>query len=779
MTRQGNYWAHSDPDGRSMDDPQARLNPLREHLEDVADLAARFAEPWHGIDEARAAGLLHDLGKYGDLFQKRLTGEATGIDHWSAGAYVAWWRWRQKGMATALAIQGHHLGLQRAEKAELDALDPHRLKTAHPLNLRLSEDSIEVLAQRYAAECPPLPTIATSVASRGNDGPVATMLQVRMLYSALVDADFLATEAHFGRLPNGGKGWRAPGPQLDAGTALGHLQDLVARRVEKCMAAPEVKALRADLLADCLGAATSEPGLFTLTAPTGAGKTLSMLAFALEHARLHGLRRIVCVIPYLSIIEQTAGEYREALATNLGPEYVLEHHSMARVSAGRSGSPTAPEQARASLLAENWDAPLVVTTSVQLLESLFANRPAACRKLHRLAGSVILFDEVQTLPVRLAVPILAGLSQLCARFGSTVVFSTATQPAFGHLHERVRSYGPTGWQPREVVKSPGALFSRARRTRVVWSDTQKPLGWDELAGRLADLKHPQVLCIVNLKRHALALLERLEARKLAGLFHLSTNQCPAHRQAVLLRVRAALKSGQPCRVVSTQCVEAGVDLDFPSVWRALGPLDSIAQAAGRCNRGGRLSELGAVRVFQPEVELGPNGKPRRMYPGDDYAAAASVTKEFIGCELDDPKVFERYYRRLYDLAGPELIHKDLDNALKREDFVAVAKHFRLIEKNTINVLVPYEPAYYGALVRDLDTSGRLTRSWIRRAQPHSIGLYRTGAGAGDLANLLRPAPLGRRTYSEDWHILLDPHGQVYDRELYGLREPRTEDCWIA
>ncbi|MCX5999800.1 MAG: CRISPR-associated helicase/endonuclease Cas3, partial [Chloroflexi bacterium] len=269
---------------------------------------------------------------------------------------------------------------------------------------------------------------------------------------------------------------------------------------------------------------------------------------------------------------------------------------------------------RARLLAENWDAPIIVTTSVQLLESLFSKSPSACRKLHRLAGSVILFDEVQTLPVALAVPTLATLSHLSKRYGTTVVFSTATQPAFEHLHGEVKQYSLGGWQPDEIVPPSLNLFQRARRTRVEAPDFDRPVTWAQLAGRLAS--HEQVLCVVNLKKQLSRLFDLLQQHGTDGLLCLSTNMCPAHREVVLSMVKERLASGRVCRLISTKCVEAGVAIDFPAVYRAFGPLDAIAQAAGRCNRNGR-AERGTVSVFLPEEE---------GYPDGAYRQAADTTR---------------------------------------------------------------------------------------------------------------------------------------------------------
>jgi CRISPR-associated helicase Cas3/CRISPR-associated endonuclease Cas3-HD len=758
------YFAHSAPPGQSWE-------PLKDHLRDVADRAAGFAEAFGAADEARAAGLLHDLGKYSDRFTDRLNGKARGLDHWSLGAWAALNQLRQHGIAAALAIQGHHVGLGQGDRDSLRGLDPSELSRRHPRGLTLTETDLQLLMDRLAEDGLGLPALTGSVYDRKSPMFAAGMLDVRMLFSALVDADYLETEAHFGRDSEGRKVHRPAAPDLVPEEALHRVEARLAELAMKSLAAPPVNALRADLAKACLAAAGQAPGLFTLSAPTGAGKTLAMLAFALRHALIHGMRRIVFAIPYLSIIEQTARIYRDLFEPNFGERYLLEHHSLAgthREQGEEKAETDAVEEARrfARWAAENWDAPLVVTTSVQILESLFSNRPSACRKLHRLAKSVILFDEVQTLPQDLAIPTLAALSRLAERYGSTVVFSTATQPAFDHLDLGVRKLCASGWSPREIVPDALNLFDRARRVRVVW-DVETLRSWESLAGELRTAG--TALCIVNLKRHARRLAELL--RGVPGLCHLSTNLCPAHREKILAEVRQRLKDGKPCLLISTQCVEAGVDVDFPSVYRALAPLEAIAQAAGRCNRNGRRDE-GVVTVFLPEDEKG-------LYPPGDYGRGASVVLTLLksagpeAMDLQSPRLFRAYYRLLYDLVGTAAGNRgktgELRKAMEIRDFERIAELFRLIDQDTVNVLVPYDLEEFRRLETDLAATGRLTRDWIQRARPHAVSLYRT-----DRINL-KPAPLGRGQSSEEWYLLITE--DQYDRDLFGFIE--AEDAWIA
>jgi CRISPR-associated endonuclease/helicase Cas3 len=740
----------------------------------VAERAAAFADPFGAGEEARLAGLLHDLGKYSDSFTLRLEGKAHGLDHWSAGAWVVLTRYQQAGMAAALAIQGHHVGL--GSRDGLRDLRPELLAARHPLGLTLTAPDPKKLLDHLERDGLRLPTLTGSVFDQ-QAPKAAAQLDVRMLFSALVDADFLETEAHFQGEADGpgAKRHRAPGPELAPERALAALDAHLDRVAAGSRAAARVNDLRADLRHACLDAAALPPGLFTLTAPTGSGKTLSLLGFALRHAVLHGLRRIVVALPFLSLLEQTVAVYREVFGESFGADYVVEHHSLAgtRDEAPRPGADldaAAEAKRRARQLAENWDAPVVVTTSVQLLESLFADRPRACRKLHRLAGSVLLLDEVQTLPPRLAAPTLAALSHLAHRYGATVVFATATQPAFEGLADKVKPLAATGWQPREIAPESLQLFARARRNRVHWR-LDEPLSWTGLAAELAG--RGQALAIVNLKRHARELAGHLQALGAPGLALLSTNLCPAHRERVLAEVRAKLldDTEPPCLLVSTQCIEAGVDVDFPAVYRALAPLDAIAQAAGRANRNGRL-DAGEVHVFEPPPE---DALP---YPDRAYGAAAEITREMLrdkagDLDLDDPKVFHAYFTRLYLLGKQAEIDPKLLEAIQTIDFTKAAQSYRLIDQDTVQVLVPYDLPVFRGLRAELARTG-LTRVWVQRARPHTVNLYRPKRD-DPRRHFLEPVLLPAGDEAADWYVLLDEDG--YDRDLHGLLP--AEDAWIA
>jgi len=758
------------------------------HLKNVANRAAEYAEAFGASSEARLAGLLHDLGKYGALFQKRLAGTERGIDHWSAGAWAALEDYKSHGIASALAIQGHHIGLLRADNDSLRDFDLKRLSKRHPLELRLSEHELSALLQRMKEDSLHLPEIPSSIYDHktASKMTVAAMLDVRMLFSALVDADFIETEAHFReRNPDGSKQYRETGPQLDAERGFDALSSRLADLAATSTASERVNRVRADLLDGCLESACLPQGLFTLSAPTGSGKTLAMLAFALKHAIQHELKRIIVVLPYLTIIEQTVNEYKKAFGTYLSDtefeQYVLQDHSLAGTRGDSKRQVEHDDQSDpgggARLLAQNWDAPIIVTTSVQFLESLFANGPRACRKLHRLAKSVILFDEVQTLPVSLAVVTLAALARLVERYKATVVFATATQPAFSHLDEHVKKYCSLGWQPREIVPPNLRLFERSRRTKIAWPrDFETPLSWDDLADLLAEPCCDQSLSVVNLKRHARTLFEKLKQRGAEGLFHLSTYMCPAHREFVLQQVRERLHNGKPekrkpCRLVSTQCVEAGVDIDFPVVYRALGPLDAIAQAAGRCNRNGRAA-VGTVHIFLPEEE---------KYPDGTYRQATDVTRILlkqtgVGNMRDslEPAVFTEYYSQLYDLQKPQNNKDELREAVRIRDFAEVAHLYRVIPQDAINLLVPYDRDIYDELAQEVEMDG-LNGKWIARARPYSISLFKPKP-TDPISGCLIPVPVGRYATSDEWFIYAN---KEHYSEQVGLDPPTSLDCLMA
>ncbi|GAA4020253.1 CRISPR-associated helicase/endonuclease Cas3 [Deinococcus rubellus] len=696
------YYGHTHKLGK------AHWQPLWSHAYMVALRAGTHAQPFGETPRAYRMGLLHDLGKYGDSFQRRLEGEGSGLDHWSIGAVFA--KQHCRDLALTLCIQGHHIGLQKGDGATLDALNVQNLTEKHPLELRLTEPKLGILMPRFEADGLAVPPKVKRLPSVPENA--AAMLDTRMLFSALVDADYLDTESAM-RMPDAPL--RPSGLHLEAAKALAALEKHLAILGQNTDIPDKTRELRRDLMDACAAAGHQGGRRWTLTAPTGSGKTLAMLRFALTRAvQDERIRRIVVVLPFLSILDQTVDEYRKVFrAAEFGEQFVLEHHSLA----GTQGMPDdgQDEQRRAArFLTQNWDAPIIVTTSVQLLESLHANHPGTCRKLHRLAGSVLLLDEVQTLPTALAVTTLKTLSHLATeKYGAVVVMATATQPAFDTLHEAISRDEPQGggWQPQDIAPPGLRLFERAKRVRSVWKlDNAAP--WDEVESWLR--AENQALCIVNLKAHALELARRLEG--VDGLTHLSTSLCPAHRRVVLEDIRERLGppskgGGRPCRVVATQCVEAGVDLDFPLVIRALAPLDSIAQAAGRCNRHA-LQEFGELRVFLPEEE---------KYPGDSYRRAAQLARTLWkegALDLEEAQTFRRYYQRLWQYQATD--SKPLSEAILSQDYPEVAKLYRLIPKAAVNVVMPYGK---GMELMDEAAQNGIDAFWMRRVQPYTVSVF--------------------------------------------------------
>lgn len=703
---------------------------LDDHLTSVANIARVFAAAFGAEEVAYLAGLFHDLGKAGAPFQNYLkqaynypTLQQKKVDHSSAGAVLARELYtadfpdleasKSKGVEIAWVVASHHGGLDSLFKLQ-ERLSQKSQDQTISASIPLAEQHIPEITKALDSALPSLLDFPNSQARE---------LFIRMLLSVLVDADHLDTEA-----------FRSPSKFANRQRQFNSISDLLKKLEQsqheiRANAEPTlVNQARKTIYEAALVKALETPGFFRLTVPTGGGKTRTSLGFALKHAKTFDLRRVVYAIPYTSIIDQTASEFRKIL----GDENVLEHHS--------AFEPDDDETENWSKLAsENWDAPVIVTTTVQLFESLFANKPSKVRKLHRLAKSVIVLDEVQTLPAPLLDPILDVLRELVRFYGVTVVLCTATQPA---LDESPKFAGLPN--VREIAPEPEKYFRELARVTYT-SHVATPWSWEKVSEELN--QHERVLCIVNTKKHArklFALLADDEA------FHLSTNMCMAHRREVLEQIRQRVKNKQPCRVISTQLVEAGIDLDFPVVYRALGPLDSIVQAAGRCNREG-LIEKGQVIIFKPE-DMG--------LPQNVYATATLLTASFLKGNLHEPGMFSRYFSRLYqDLINTD--KNDIQGLRARFDFPEVAKLFRLIEDNTVPVIVPYSDE-----VREIlkEPWGRET---LRKLQPYLVNVYKTRIDELNRKALIRPAI--------DPEIELWEWVGVYDKKLGIVEEVGIEN----
>ena len=673
------------------------IHSLEEHLREVGRIAGEFAKDFESAEWARLAGLWHDLGKYRPVFQsyiRRASGfdtdahiEGSGkVDHSTAGAIHAVDKFKSVGRVLAYLIAGHHAGLPDWNSADAgnSALS---IRIEEGINKNYLNESLAGVGQSEILN-------VSLPASKPLGDSAGLHLWMRMLFSCLVDADFLDTEAFMSPekavLRFGRKKIIKLKAVFDA-----HMEEKSA----KAEATP-VNKIRARILNDCRTAAQNDQGIFTLTVPTGGGKTLSAMAFALDHAVKHGLKRVIVAIPYTSIIEQTADQYREIFADG-----VLEHHSNLDID---------KETAKSRLAAENWDASIVVTTNVQLLESLFAAKTSRCRKLHNIANSVIVIDEAQLLPPDFLQPVLDVLRLLTDCYGVTLVLSTATQPA---LASRIDSHGRTILRgvdnAKEIISDVSSLYTSLDRVYVRKPrDMNCRVDWKALADEL--LQHDSVLSIVNTRKDCRQLFDLMPE----GTIHLSASMCGQHRSDVIAEIKRKLKEKEPVKVISTQLVEAGVDLDFPVVYRALAGLDSIAQAAGRCNREGKRDK-GEVIVFVP-----PNPAPKGMLLFGEQATR-SVWHGYEGHPLSH-ELFEKYFQQYFGSEQPdkhginELLTKDAQQCVLQ--FRSAADKFRLIDdKNTWQVLVPYKEKGE-TLLRRL-ASGEMHRGILRELQRYSVSVY--------------------------------------------------------
>lgn len=672
------FYAHSDPNR-----PITEWHKLEDHLRATAKLAREFAELFGAGDWAYLAGLWHDLGKYSEDFQKRLRGDPGRVDHSTAGA-----QWvdghapdPQAGRLLAHAVAGHHGGLPDGSAPNHSCLR-NRLKRQVPDFSAASQDVLRIHQDLSR------PAWLDQYRYRFQLG-----FFTRMLFSCLVDADFLDTERF---LKPDAAAMRGAFPTLaDMERRLSATLGQLCAKVEPTA----VNRARRRVLEECVRAADLPPGFFSLTVPTGGGKTYASLAFALRHCLRYGLTRVIYALPFTTIIEQNAAKFREALQDCA--HGVVEHHS---------GLVVDDSDHVAKLAVENWDAPLVVTTNVQFFESLYSQRVSSCRKLHNLTRAVIILDEAQALPVSLLAPCLEALRELVTDFGATVVLCTATQPA---LSQRSGfEFGLEG--VREIMPDTRALSEELKRVHVELIGRKTD---DELARLIRG--HPRSLCVVNTRRQARGLFEQIRSED--GTFHLSALMCPAHRSRVLDTIRHRLADpNSVCRVVSTQLVEAGVDVDFPVVFRAMAGLDSIAQAAGRCNREGRLS-WGRVYVFHGE-QPAPSGFLRQTAEAADLILPR-FADNLLGLDAVNA-YFERYYWTQTGYMDRQDILARLNEIAMSNlwiPFETVGRDFRIIRDEGLSVLIPYDDT-----ARDLLASLRqtgLSFTLARALQPYGVQVY--------------------------------------------------------
>lgn len=693
-TKSSNYFAHISEDGN-------RVQTLAEHLHGTAALASQFASAFDAAEQGELAGELHDIGKYSKAFQRRLQQNGPKVDHSTAGAKEAI---SLNQIPIAFTVAGHHTGLPDGGHYMDDAGSP----TLYGRNKKVVEP--------YDSwKCEIAPINARFPAWAGSDR-LTVAFYTRMLYSCLVDADFLDTESFMDGQP-------AP---RGTGSSIPELLVKVRDQADQYLCSTNLSPVahqRNDVLRACLKSGmTGAQGLYTLTVPTGGGKTFASLAFALEHANAHKMSRVIYVIPYMSIVDQTS----QIFAGLLGDENVLAHYSGADYLQ-KSDEDLTPKEYKHVLAAENWDAPVIVTTAVQFFESLYANRSSHCRKLHNIANSVIIFDEAQTIPTDFLRPCVHAIGQLVQHYHTTAVLCTATQPELGPLFKEL-----AGLSAQEISPDPILLYETLRRVTICDSGT---LTHEELQTQLAEQK--QVLCIVNRRKTAQDLFEKLPQD---GSFCLTTLLCAADRRTQLDRIRNRLKENLPCRVVSTSLIEAGVDVDFPTVYREQCGLDSLLQAAGRCNREGKRTAAQS-RVIRFRLQDCP--LPQMLQQG---VSALEYTLRFCG-NLDTPKAIHCYFEELiYKIKGKQALDKKgilpafetgIDGC--EYPFAQVAKRFRLIESPT---RIVYLPIGKGEALCQKLREGLVSRTLLRQLGPYSVSCYQQQFDSLNNAGSLELLPSG-------------------------------------
>ncbi len=687
---------------------------LKDHLINVGDLAGGFAEAFNCLEYGKAAGLLHDLGKYTEEFQKRLEGKHPKVDHATWGAKIALEKYPNLGYFIAYAIAGHHAGLANGAYRDDQKLTP-LVDRCNKTNLPSIQPAWKNEIERQLPELP-TPTLKPK---KGSNYFQYTFLS-RMILSCLVDADRLDTEKFCNQI-EGLFSTRGQYP------SLAQLKTNFDLSIQSFKSDKDINQKRALILSTVrYNAKTFEPGLFSLTVPTGGGKTLASMAFALDHAEAYQKRRIIYVIPFTSIIEQNAAVFRK----QFGDEYqdaIIEHHSAFNDPAVESNVNQPDSKTKLKMAMENWDAPVIVTTAVQFMESLFSNQPSDCRKLHRIANSVVILDEAQTLPMHLLRPCMAALDELARNYGCSMVLCTATQPAFkeddGFLGglQNVRELATSD------MINPNQLYEQFQRVSV------KHIGILDDAAVIEQLRaEQQILCVVNTRKQAQQLYQGVS--DLSGSFHLSTYMCAVHRKLVLAKIRFALKQGKPCRVVSTSLIEAGVDVDFPCVMRSDAGLDSIAQAAGRCNREGKhKAHESFVWIF--------TAKDYSVPP--ELKVYADKMKETLSLETfkNDPlglAAIQDYFGRVYwhketgqtsELDKHNILGEIEVSKIQSLPFDWIAQKFKVISSTMKTVIVRYDQTTVDAIQQLYDLPDYMSVGQLARVlQIYTISMPKHLAG---------------------------------------------------
>jgi CRISPR-associated endonuclease Cas3-HD len=778
-----NFYAHSPNDNGN-----GRWEPYKEHASDVANKAKMFADKFGCGDEAYLAGWYHDTGKLSFPFDNRLKGVNLGykLDHSTSGALYLMIKYARNSstgyrnfLGVCNAIVGHHVGINGGTKTALQNHLKDSLKIVAPKNyvpilgkkpdLFVSiTDTIEIEGYLKSHNIPPPIIPQTLFYNSEAPDKLNQMLRQRILLSCLCDADVLATKEHFAGDKIVPRRCLHIPQQPKFQEALKLLHDYVKKVKAQAQANPAILKGRDELFEAAKAAGQSNIGMFTMSAPTGLAKTLAMIEFALEHAIKHGMERVIMVVPYLNILDQTASILKE-MFKSFGEGYVLEHHSL-------NFDRTSPKERD---LAENWDAPFIITTNVQLLQTLFTTHPGTARKLHNLYKAVILLDEAQNMPYHVLIQTMAALSQLTVLFRSTIVFSTATQPHFDLLAPTIQKYhnnfSLTEIAPKHLFNIP----SIKNRVKIDWDIFNKKK-WSDLAVEIT--AKLQVLCIVNMKQHAKNLYLIVHNYYPDATFHLSTDMCKYSRWKVLKKVKERLKKGLRCYLIATQCIEAGEDISFPNGFRAFAPLYAILQASGRVNRHGILPTCD-FKVFLPEKEF-----MESLYPDGSYKFAADVTWSLLSdsnwkADIFDEAVVKDFFNRLYKLNDPAAQDESvkLDAAINDLDFRETQNRYKVIpNEDGINILVNYRETVvledgrvidcgklHDELKVEADKYG-ITKKWIAKARPLCVSAFMPQEGS-DLEQSIKPLPFldknRQRQWSDEWY----EHRGRYDNAL-GIME---------
>lgn len=712
------YYGHS-KDGQ----PEQNYQTLKEHLINTANLSRSFAEPFGSGELAWIEGIMHDIGKYSAEFQRKLKGERLFVDHSTAGAQLAVEHYGDAvGRLLSYCIAGHHAGLP----------DYGTLNKGGSLSFRLKADIPYYKNYRTDIDLPEFKSKLPIKIINKDFTCFSISFYIRMLYSCLVDADYLDTESF---MENGNV-------NRNIGEDMGKLYKKLMEHL-KGFDNKEgwLNKKRHEILERCLTMADSPRGIYSLTVPTGGGKTLSSLSFALKHSIINNMNRIIYVIPYTSIIEQNAEVFRKIL----GKENVLEHHSSYNYR--EDANDDADLFTRLKYAEENWDIPVVVTTNVQFYESLFSNKSSKCRKLHNIANSVIILDEAQMTPTQYLRPCLMALSELVANYCCTVMLCTATQPALNEVMDNL--------DIKEIIKCPGQLFEDLKRVNIMRKGSM-----DDAALSSELMSHNRVLCIVNTRKHARELYKKIAA--FDGAYHLSTLMCPMHRRKILAEIKQRLSDKEICRVVSTQLIEAGVDIDFPVVYRSSAGLDSIAQSAGRCNREGS-PEMGSVYVFTSTEKYS-----RALgWLSRTISAGESAMRRYD--DLLCPDAISFYFRQLYDMErGSRFDNRKVLECFNERgselkfEFAEASARFKLIDDNTYPIVIPYDKDAE-RLINDVRYSyGSI--STMRKIQQYTVSVYENeynkllGVGALEDVNGVFMVLRDKASRYDEKHGLIIPEG---------------------